>query len=488
MIKRLTAILLACFLLLSGCNGINEGSSSPLNCTHADEDDNGACDLCSENVIVTVDVYNVNDLHGKIVDGNNHPGVDELSSYLQRCREKSEKMLLLSSGDMWQGTIESNMTGGRIVTDWMNEMDFAAMTLGEHEFSWGEEAIRENSNLADFPFLAINVYDRETNQRVSYCQSSTLVNCGAVQIGVIGAAGDFYSDISPDRVEDIYFKTGDELTELIKEESRKLRTRGADFVILSVHNGFDVNFYDISLSYGYVDLVFEGRTHQMYELQDEHGVTHMQGGGDNRGITHAKIAFNIVTGTHFLIEHVYLKTSVYDSMRSDPIVETLLRKYEEDIKPAKEVIGHNISNRDRKQLRQVVADQYLQAGIEKWGRQYDIVLGGGLIPIYNPYELSAGDINYAMVFSLFPQDHHLMLCSIRGSDLADIFLDPEKTDYVYGLVDDRAIIADDTYYIVTDSYTFQQLSNCLTLLQRYDADIFARDLLAEFIANGGFHN
>ena len=169
---RVTAILLALVFLLCGCHTNENASSKPVNCTHADEDDNGTCDVCSANVVVTVDLYHVNDLHGKIADGDDHPGVDELSTYLQRARDRSENMLLLSSGDMWQGSNESNMTGGLIVTDWMNEMKFAALTLGEHEFGWGQERILENLALANFPFLAINVYDRETDRQVSYCESS----------------------------------------------------------------------------------------------------------------------------------------------------------------------------------------------------------------------------------------------------------------------------------------------------------------------------
>ena len=181
--------------------------------------------------------------------------------------------MLLSSGDMWQGSAESNLTKGNIVTDWMNEMDFAAMTLGNHEYDWGEEAVIANSELAKFPFLAINVYDRDTNERVDYCEASVMVEYSGVQIGIIGAIGDCYSSISADKVQDIYFKTGSELTALVKAESEKLRSEGADIVVYSIHDGYGKSidaegimvkdeqissYYDISLSDGYVDLVFEG--------------------------------------------------------------------------------------------------------------------------------------------------------------------------------------------------------------------------------------
>lgn len=47
-------------------------------------------------------------------------------------------LLLLLTGDMWQGSSESHLTRGFIITEWMNDLDFTAMTVGGHEFDWGD--------------------------------------------------------------------------------------------------------------------------------------------------------------------------------------------------------------------------------------------------------------------------------------------------------------------------------------------------------------
>ena len=244
---------------------------------HHDQDDNGKCDVCGVSTVVIVDFYNINDLHGKIADGENHPGVDELTTYLKKAKKTNDHTVLLSSGDMWQGTSESNLTKGLLTTDWMNSVGFAAMALGNHEYDWGEDPIKENVHLAQFPILAINVYDRTTNKRVDYCKSSTIVKKGDIKIGIIGAMGDCYSSISADKVKNVYFKTGNDLTKLVKEESTKLRSQGADYIVMLLHDGFEQSksnsttsvtardlksYYDVALSDGYVDLVFEGHTHQ----------------------------------------------------------------------------------------------------------------------------------------------------------------------------------------------------------------------------------
>ena len=499
--KSVLCVLLA-IIILAGCMApVPETTTSRGECIHADSDDNGFCDGCHMSLIVYIDFYNINDLHGKFADADTHPGVDELSTYFNRARLSDDHVVLLSTGDMWQGSAESNMTKGKIITDWMNQMGFASMTLGNHEFDWGESHIEENAQLADFPFLAINIYDRETDTMVDYCQSSVMVEKGGVQIGIIGAMGDCYSSIAPDHTKGIYFKTGSDLTALVKAESEKLRQAGADFIVYAIHDGYGSSnngsqqtvsgsqlrsYYDPSLSQGYVDLVFEGHSHKTYLLVDEYGVYHLQGGGDNDGITHAEIGINSITGTYSVTDREVLYTSVYDSLPDDPVVQQLLEKYAEQIAPSNRIVGYNAAYRSSDYLREIVAQLYLEAGIEKWGDEYDIVLGGGFLSVRSPYSLQRGDVTYSMLQSIFPFDNQLVLCSIKGRDLLSKFINSNNSNYFIARSDNRTIDPDGTYYIIVDSYTSTYAPNRLTEIERYGADVFARDLLADYIGEGHF--
>lgn len=494
MIKRLPALLLIIALLLCGCGDPDQGHSS-------------GSEPTSRTPFVVVDFYGINDLHGKLDDGDNHPGVDEMTTYLRGAMETDDHVVFLSAGDMWQGSSESNMTRGHIITDWMNELDFAAMTLGNHEFDWGEEPVSYNVQRAEFPMLAINIYDRDTNEQVSYCQSSVIVERGGIQIGIIGAIGDCYSSIAPERVEGVYFKTGDELTALVKAESEQLRSEGADFIVYSIHDGLGessgnsvstVNgsqlssYYDTSLSNGYVDLVFEGHTHQQYLLRDEYGVYHLQNGGDNKGISHVKVIIDTVTGEHQVVKAELLDSNTYSHLPDDPLIDTLLDHYSEQIAPALEIVGTNGQNRSRNEMRQLVADLYYAAGVEKWGQAYDIVLGGGFISIRSPSYLAAGEVTYSMLQSLFPFDNELVLCSIKGEDLLSRFFETDNSNYFidygqYGQQVRNNIDPDGTYYVIVDSYSSTYAPNRLTEIERYGADIFARDLLAQYIKDGNMN-
>lgn len=501
--KRLIACLLLLSLLLVGCS-VKPDGDVPYRCSdHADTNNDGSCDWCRCSVITTVDFYSINDLHGKLADGDSHPGVDELTTYIKNAQDTDDHVVLISAGDMWQGSSESNLTYGRIIVDWMNEMGFSAMALGNHEFDWGESYIENNEAAANFPFLAINVYDRQTDAQVEYCRSSTVVEAGGVQIGIIGAIGDCYSSISSDKVTDVYFKTGKDLTALVKAESDKLREQGVDFVIYVLHDGSSKNtgtsstvlsssqlssYYDVSLSDGYVDLVFEAHTHQQYLAVDGNGVYHLQNRGDNKGgISHVEITFNIANGTWNVSTRELVLTSQYEKLTDDRIVQDLLEKYDELISPANQVLGMNGVQRSSNALSQLVAQLYYKTGVERWGGEYEIVLGGGYLKPRSPYTLTSGQVKYGQLQSLFPFDNDIVLCSIKGSDLLSKFINSSYDSYFVSGDPELITNVDPNgiYYIVVDSYTSAYAPNRLTVVETYDSGVYARDLLAEHIRQGG---
>jgi len=480
--------------------GQNGGSSDCKR--HVDANNDEVCDTCRRSVVVYFDFYGINDLHGKFDDTSEQVGVDELSTYLKNARDTKSNAVFLAAGDMWQGSSESNMTYGQILTDWMNELDFTAMAVGNHDYDWGENYLEANAQTAEFPFLAINIYERDSNTRVSYCDASVMVDQGTVQIGIIGAIGDCYSSISADKTEDVYFKVGSELTALVKAESDRLRQAGADFIVYVLHDGYGKSqsgsvsssqlrsYYDTALSDGYVDLVFEGHTHQGYVLKDEHGVYHLQNRGDNKGgISHAEVAINSVTLQAEVKEAELVSTYAYQSLDDDPLVDQLLNKYADAISKADQVLGNNRSYRDSDAICSKVAELYYQLGVATWGKDYDIVLGGGFLNTRSPYKLTAGPVKYGDLQMVLPFDNQIVLCSVKGRYLSSKFFNNDNYFIYYG--DYGASIKNKidynaTYYVVVDTYTAQYKYNNLTVVKEYDPTVFARDLLADYIAAGGW--
>ncbi len=499
--KKIVYFLIAVITLfcLTACDiTINSGSG-----TGSSNGGNGG----NASALVNVDIYGVNDLHGAVLDDDGD-GIANLTTYFNRFKSYNENTLFISSGDMWQGSSESNNTKGKLITEWMNLVGFSSMTVGNHEFDWGIEPIKTNAALADFPVLGINVYERSTDQRAEPFQSSVLVEKDDVTIGIIGAIGDCYSSISSGQVTDYYFKTGADLTALVKAESEKLKQDGADIVVYSLHDGYErynkndsssaptiyrsdlAGFYDVSLSDGYVDVVFEGHTHKNYVYKDEYGVYHVQGGSSRQYVSHVDMDYNTETG-EVVVNKVENNSvsNIYDG--ADESTEALFDKYAEEIGPVYDVLGYNAAKRGSDFIKDLCADLYLKVGLEKWGDDYNIFLGGGFFSVRSPYYLYKGDIRYKDIQNVLPFDNEIVLCTVSGYYLKKQFVYTENENYFctysdYGNQNEGRIDDEATYYIVVDTYTSDYAPNHLTVVERYSTTpVYARDLIANYVKAGG---
>lgn len=462
-------------------------------CNHADKDNDEKCDNCGMSVIVNFNLYGINDLHGMYCDSDTQPGVDELTTFFKD-QQATSNTVVLASGDMWQGSSESNNTKGKLATEWLNYINCSSMTLGNHEFDWSTEKIKLNAQLANFPFLAINVYDNATNKRVEYCRPSTVVQFGDAKVGIIGAIGDCYSSISASMCSDVNFKVKSELTTLVKEEANRLRAQGVDYIVYSLHDGGRANesmdWYDVSLSNGYVDIVFEGHSHQSYAYADSYGVYHVQGGGYNSGISAAEVRLNFANQQSNTSNVQVISNSVYSKYASDSIINDLVEKYKDEIGNPNEVVATLSRDVSSTAIVNKVAELYCSIGLETWGSQYQIMLGGGYLNTREPHSLSSGNVTVSQVQTLLPFDNKIVLCSLNGTELKNKFINtPNKKYHIayspYGesVKDNVVYNPKKTYYIVTDTYTSDY--HHLTVLATLGDNVFARDLLCDYLRGGG---
>ncbi len=502
---KIPALILAALLggaALAGCDSL---LPNPIGGEHVHKDynDDGLCDDCEESVRAELTFLAVNDLHGKFMDTDEQKGLDEFTTYLKNLyADPAREEILLSSGDMWQGTVESSSTKGALMTEWMNEAGFVSMTLGNHEFDWGPDILQPNSELAEFPFLGINV--TYNGEMPDYCKASTVVEKGGAKIGIIGAIGDCLSSISGEFQKGLEFATGNLLTAQVEAEAKRLREEeGCDFIVYSIHDGgsgfsssgvvsvknSDMTYYDTALSDGYVDLVFEAHTHKGYTLKDEHGVYHMQAQSDNRSVARADVTIDLARGRHTVkTSMVSSGTYAASSIEGDPSVGEIFGKYFPDENPYEKIVGVNASYRDSEVVEEKVAELYFEKGTETWG-EYDIVLAGGFLRTRTPYDLAAGKVTYAALFSILPFDNAIVLGKINGYYLKKNFIDTTNDDYHVCTkkgFSSGSINNSQTYYIVVDTYTAYYKWNNITEVKRLDNKTYARDLLAAFINEAGW--
>lgn len=366
-------------------------------------------------LLVTLDFYNLNDFHGAVDynPSNKEIGINRLANYFENMTNNNPNTILLSSGDMWQGSADSNITRGRLVVDAMNLMGFEAMAIGNHEFDWTDEYLLSNQIRSNFPLLGINIFDQRTQARAAFADASVLIEKTGIQIGIIGTIGsDLESSILTSAVQDYSFVP---YTDLVMQESERLRDLGADLIVLLNHNG--------SVESGvmpYVDAVFNGHTHRR-EVFHVDGKPVYQGQAYGQAISHVRFVVNTSTMEPTFIQSqsgVYTFDTLLnanqigeENIEMKELFDQYLVNEINDVK--NEVIGSADGAFSRNQLGNLAVDEMLRYGQEV---KPEVVASfhntGGVRAA-----IDQGPVSYGELYKAFPFDNELMIVEVTGNDL-----------------------------------------------------------------------
>ena len=270
-------------------------------------------------------------------------GITRLSTFaLTSERADPESTVFLSSGDMWQGSADSNLTYGQLMVNWMNIAGFESMAIGNHEFDWGYTHIVENAALANFPFLGINIVDPQ-GLRPSWAQPSKVVVRGGYKIGVIGAIGKLEGSIAVSSLGGFSFRS--DYADLVRQEADRLRQEeDCSLVVLSIHNGsFDTTYCHN------IDAVFEGHSHSNYKTTDSFNIPHVQTYANGSDFQHVR--FSLVDGKFVFDSYSTVAFSTLSALDEEPMSLGVFGYYDGKNSAIKnEVVGHTTSLLDESTL------------------------------------------------------------------------------------------------------------------------------------------
>lgn len=196
-----------------------------------------------------VHIIYFNDFHGNITEEitgkKRNMGMAKMVGYVNEFKATHPNTIVLSGGDNYQGTADSNLTFGKPVTAMMKGMNTLASAVGNHEFDWGYEKIKGWAKDGSFKYLASNIYDRKTNKPVSWASPYMIIKKSGIKIGIIGLAHpDTPSLAKAEYVENFEFrdpvKSANEWVKYLK--SGKAKEGKPDVIIALTHIDSDQNF------------------------------------------------------------------------------------------------------------------------------------------------------------------------------------------------------------------------------------------------------
>lgn len=119
-------------------------------------------------------------------DINRIGGIPYLATLIKQTRANEDTSFLFDAGDIFTGSL-AKKTQGKLSFDLYSAMGYDAITLGNHEFEYGWETLKENMPRAAYPVLNANIKFEQND--APFAQPYTIVERDGIRVGVIGVMG-----------------------------------------------------------------------------------------------------------------------------------------------------------------------------------------------------------------------------------------------------------------------------------------------------------
>ncbi|MEV0038023.1 5'-nucleotidase C-terminal domain-containing protein [Streptomyces sp. NPDC050804] len=208
-------------------------------------------------------VMGTTDLHGNVFNwdyftdkeyddtAHNDIGLAKISTLVNQIREAKghRNTLLIDAGDTIQGTqlsyyyakvdpITAKRGPVHPMAQAMNAMEYDAAALGNHEFNYGIPLLRKFEKQCDFPLLGANALDAKTLQPAFppyVIKKLRVTHAADVRVAILGLTNPGIAIWDKANVQGQMTFSG--LEEQAAKWVPKLRSMGADVVIVSAHSG-----------------------------------------------------------------------------------------------------------------------------------------------------------------------------------------------------------------------------------------------------------
>lgn len=234
---------------------------------------------CKENLPVSLKVAHVNDTHGHFdeevmtiglpnADGQlvstqayigGYPRLATKINEVRAAALAEEKgFMLLHGGDTFTGTLYFTVFKGELSAQMMNQMEFDAMVIGNHEFDLGSEKLAEFADSLSFPLLSANIKVEEADPLHGKYLPLTVKEINGETVAVVGLTTEFTEVISSPSDATVFEDT----IETAEAAVKALESMGVNKIIFLTHTGLDEDLA-LAAAVNGVDVIIGGHTPEM---------------------------------------------------------------------------------------------------------------------------------------------------------------------------------------------------------------------------------
>ncbi|MCU0289782.1 MAG: bifunctional metallophosphatase/5'-nucleotidase [Acidobacteria bacterium] len=227
----------------------------------------------------TIVIFHMNDIHAQI------DNFARIAPVIEKERKKFPNVFFMVAGDNFSGNpvVDRYNPRGEPIMQLLNRLKVNALTLGNHEFDYGQEILKEHMEKAKYPVICANVKvipggDAVIPQPKPFITLKTKKGTGIAILGLIQISkGTNIPSTHPDRLKGLVFSDGVETA----KQYRYLKKDNNLFIALS-HLGYDDDEI-LANQMGDLDLIIGGHSHTIIkEPKEVNGVLITQAGSNAR--------------------------------------------------------------------------------------------------------------------------------------------------------------------------------------------------------------
>jgi 5'-nucleotidase len=361
---------------------------------------------------VRVTLLQLNDVYQiSAVDKGTRGGLARVATLRKQVMEESPNTLFLLGGDTIAPSVASNIFKGRqMIAVWnMIGLDFAV--LGNHEFDFGPDVLRQRIKESRFTWLGSNVVDKKSGKPFADMPPFVIREIGGAKIG-------FFGLLTPDTAQ--FSSVGPDITFLNPcETARKIvpemKAKGAQIIVAITHLAMRDDKQVARCAS--IDAIIGGHEHEM--LESLSGRTPIfKWGADARDL--GRIDLNIKLPAGELESIDWTAIPVTSDVKDEPQSAALIADYEQKVSadvdrpigstrvPLEARGGMNRSRETN--LGSYIADAYRKA------LKADVALfNGGSIragKVFSPGPLTKRD-----VMAILPYENPIVKIEVTGATL-----------------------------------------------------------------------
>lgn len=240
-------------------------------------------DLKSANKLT---ILHTNDQHSRIepfdasyTKNPNQGGFARRANLIQQIRNQESNVLLLDSGDIFQGTPYFNFFGGELEFKLMSMMKYDASTMGNHDFDNGLEGFLKVLPNAKFPFICSN-YDFKNTILDGKTSPYKIFNKNGIRVGIFGVGIQLDGLVGKKQYAETVYSNPIDVAQHYSNFLKK--DQKCDLVICLSHIGYD--YHDepnkisdkiLAANTENIDIILGGHTHTF--LPEPQTFTNRQG-------------------------------------------------------------------------------------------------------------------------------------------------------------------------------------------------------------------